>query len=119
LRLGFADNPDNVRLHDWYSLQAGDDVGDGDVRLTLQLKVDAIREAQRTGHVDPVWKPVDLLLLLIDIARTMAVPHALSTSLAHANEGLSDVATRRREAVEAARRLIRPAQSGSAPGSTG
>jgi AcrR family transcriptional regulator len=115
----FVENPDNVRLHDWYSLQACDDVGDSDIESKLQPKVDAIREAQRAGRVDPAWNPVDLLLLLIDIARTLAVPHALSISLARANQGPSDVVTRRRQAVDAARRLIGPAEPGSAAASPG
>lgn len=103
----FVDNPENARLHDWLSLEVSEEAGAEEVLSQLQPKIDAIREGQRAGIVDPTWNPVDLLLLLIDIARIMAVPHALSNSLAKANDP-SDAAVRRREAVEAARRLIGP-----------
>jgi len=107
---GFTADPDNARLHDWLSLEAGASDGEGTIELTLQPKVDAIRKAQQAGRVDPSWNPVDLLLLLIDIARTLAMPHPLTDPLSRANGGASDVATRRRQAVEAARRITSPAE---------
>ncbi|WP_329459054.1 TetR family transcriptional regulator [Streptomyces sp. NBC_01497] len=109
----FVEDPNNARLHDWYSLQAGGDVPDAGGEARLQPKIDMIGEARLAGHVDPSWNPVGLMLLLIDIARTLAIPHAMTEPLARADGEPSDVATRRREAVAAARRLIAPA--GPAP----
>jgi hypothetical protein len=72
--------------------------------------LDEIRRGQRTGHIDPAWEPVELFIVLAGIARSMATPNPVQRKLAKADGRPDNPRLRREAAVEAARRLIRPAQ---------
>jgi AcrR family transcriptional regulator len=72
-----------------------------------ELAVAAVVEAQATGYVDPAWDPRDLLVVLFGIALAWAHwpdPAAATTSAAV-------LAHRRAAAVEAATRVVSPAQN--------
>ncbi|HEY5821007.1 MAG TPA: TetR family transcriptional regulator [Propionibacteriaceae bacterium] len=92
-------HPENLRVLTWARLEripyqalegfAGPDV-----------KVEALREAQRLGKVDPGWQPEDLLELLFSIA------HAWIQTPIPADLLSTSVADQRRAAIEAARRIV-------------
>ncbi|WP_375432231.1 TetR family transcriptional regulator [uncultured Friedmanniella sp.] len=92
-------HPEQLRMLTWARLeQIPYRLPDG--VATPDAKVEALREAQRLGTVDPRWQPEDLLELLFSIAhawiQTPIPPELIQTS----------VADHRRAAVEAARRLV-------------
>jgi AcrR family transcriptional regulator len=100
-------HPENARLHDWLSLTPGDPAGGDDVSQALVSKLDEIRRGQQDGHIDPSWDPVDLFLLITDIAKSMAAPNEAAHRLLGSGRARSRAA-RRAAAVEAARRLVTP-----------
>lgn len=91
-------HPEQLRMLTWARLEQipyqlpGFDVPD--------VKVEALREAQRLGTVDRSWQPEDLLELLFSIAHawihTPIPPEQFGTS----------IADHRRAAIEAARKLV-------------
>lgn len=67
--------PDHHRLITWGRLELTDtaDPVDADpVRETITRKIDQLREAQRSGQLDPSWDAVDVLALVNQIATTWA-----------------------------------------------
>ncbi|MER6085454.1 hypothetical protein [Streptomyces sp. NPDC001833] len=78
--------------------------GDSDWLRNLQRAVDATREGQRDGPVDPAWGPVGPALLLDDLARSMGASTRTSATLA--GDRCPSLAERRAAVVNAARRLI-------------
>lgn len=73
----FAAHPDRLRLIRFAILEAargrtGDDpFGDG-VRRAMQRGAEQVRRAQDAGHLDPDWDPVDIVVLVHQIALTGA-----------------------------------------------
>jgi AcrR family transcriptional regulator len=66
----FAEHPDRYRIMRWGQLEltADDAPPDDAVRQTMAHKVQQLREAQRTGKLDPTWDPMDVLVLVNQIA---------------------------------------------------
>lgn len=94
-------HPEHLRVLTWARLeQIPYQMPDG--IAAPDAKVEALREGQRLGTVDPHWQPEDLLELLFSIAhawiQTPIPPELLQTS----------DTDHRRAAVEAARRLVAP-----------
>jgi len=78
-------------------------------RVVAEGAQHAVGEGQAQGAIDPVWDPIDLVMLLVGVAHTMA-----TTGLSTRGLGVerSQVTTQRRAAaVAAARRLINEAPS--------
>jgi AcrR family transcriptional regulator len=94
-------HPEHLRMLTWARLE-GIAYRTPDGQAAPDVKVAAIREAQRIGTVDPAWHPEDLLELLFSVAhawvQTPIPPEQFSTT----------VEDHRRAAVEAARRLVAP-----------
>ncbi|QEM30900.1 TetR family transcriptional regulator [Rhodococcus qingshengii] len=91
----YVAHPENVRLQQWADLEAPDVMSEDDIRSkTFRPKVAEIRKGQLEGHIDPAWNPTELILLITDIARMLALKSSRS------------IPRRREAAVEAVRRLI-------------
>ncbi|WP_199035629.1 TetR family transcriptional regulator [Glycomyces salinus] len=70
----FAAHPERYRLMQWGRLEldpAGTDADDP-VRATMAGKLERLRQAQQDGILDPSWDPIDILVLLTQIAASWA-----------------------------------------------
>lgn len=108
---GLFDNiiadPQGARLQRWIELEAPDGMFDNHLlRRIFQAKLDEVRRGQQCGLIDPAWDPRSLLMLLIDIAYSMAASGFSIDRIV--GEPLSErtLADRRNAAAEAARRLV-------------
>lgn len=108
---GLFDNivadPQGARLQRWIELEAPDGMFDNHLlRRIFQAKLDEVRRGQQCGLIDPAWDPKSLLMLLIDIAYSMAASGFGIDRIV--GEPLSErtLADRRNAAAEAARRLV-------------
>ncbi|AMU73188.1 Putative regulatory protein, TetR family [Mycobacteroides abscessus subsp. abscessus] len=108
---GLFDNiiadPQGARLQRWIELEAPDGMFDNHLlRRIFQAKLDEVRRGQQCGLIDPAWDPKSLLMLLIDIAYSMAASGFSIDRIV--SEPLSErtLADRRNAAAEAARRLV-------------
>lgn len=102
LRRSVFDNyqrhPDNARLGEWLDLEPGDGPADADAQAKiLRPKIDEIRRGQEAGHIDPAWDPVELLILIIEMTKSMAAPNPVLRELGRANH--RDAATSARQAA--------------------
>jgi AcrR family transcriptional regulator len=99
--------PEHLRMMTWANLEGlalGPPPIEGRESVAAR-DIATIEAAQAAGHVDPTWQPMDLLVLLFGIALAWAQsPHP---DAATADPAI--VAARRAAAVEAARRVVRPA----------
>ncbi|WP_375387284.1 MULTISPECIES: TetR family transcriptional regulator [Actinomycetes] len=97
-------HPEHLRMLTWARLE-GMTYRLPEGQAAPDAKIEALREAQRIGAVDIAWVPEDLLELLFSVAhawvQTPIPPEQLTT-------GTED---HRRAAVEAARRLVAPANA--------
>jgi AcrR family transcriptional regulator len=99
--------PEHVRMMTWANLEGlvlDPPPVEGGESVALR-DIGVIRAAQAAGLVDATWEPMDLLVLLFGIGLAWAQsphPHASTADPA-------TVAARRAAAVEAARRIIVPA----------
>lgn len=108
---GLFDNiiadPQGARLQRWIELEAPDGMFDNHLlRRIFQAKLDEVRRGQQCGLIDPAWDPKNLLMLLIDIAYSMAASGFSIDRIV--GEPLSErtLTDRRNAAAEAARRLV-------------
>ncbi|AMU23957.1 TetR family transcriptional regulator [Mycobacteroides abscessus] len=108
---GLFDNivadPQGARLQRWIELEAPDGMFDNHLLPRIfQAKLDEVRRGQQCGLIDPAWDPKSLLMLLIDIAYSMAASGFSIDRIV--GEPLSErtLADRRNAAAEAARRLV-------------
>jgi AcrR family transcriptional regulator len=105
-------NPENARLHEWLNVGGADQPQSNPQLLAFKRKIDDIREGQESGLIDTAWDPAQLLIMLIEIARTMAHPQDSVQPLL--SRRANSRAARRAAAVEAARKLSAP-DAGVAP----
>jgi hypothetical protein len=63
---------------------------------------------QEAGYIDAGWHPGQLLIMLTDIARSIARPKDTAVKLLDTRRQGTSLAVRRADAVEAARRLAAP-----------
>ncbi|MBK3556776.1 TetR family transcriptional regulator [Streptomyces sp. MBT56] len=70
----FTDHPDRFRLMSWGQLEldAGDSLPHDTFRESVTGKIEQIREAQEAGQLDAHWDPVDILVLVHQIATAWA-----------------------------------------------
>jgi AcrR family transcriptional regulator len=105
----YVRNPANARLHDWLNFGAADVPEDSPQVLAFKGHLDGIRAAQEAGTIDSRWDPAQLLIMLIEITKSMAYPKDTARQLLKGNRHANSRAARRAAAVEAARRLSAPA----------
>lgn len=108
---GLFDNivadPQGARLQRWIELEAPDGMFDNHLlRRIFQAKLDEVRRGQQCGLIDPAWDPMSLLMMLIDIAYSMAASGFGIDRIVGAPLGDHTLADRRAAAAEAARRLV-------------
>jgi AcrR family transcriptional regulator len=101
----YARNPDNARLHDWLNFATRDLQDDSPQITSLKVKVDAIRRGQEAGRINSRWDPAQLLIIVIEIAKSMADPKDVSRHLFKANRRANTRAARRAATIEAIRLL--------------
>ncbi|MFE1318246.1 TetR family transcriptional regulator [Kitasatospora phosalacinea] len=70
----FSAHPDRLRLMSWGRLELppDPDAADDPVRATVRHKTEQLRLAQRAGRLDPSWDPLDVLVLLNQLATAWA-----------------------------------------------
>lgn len=97
------DHPEHYRMITWAHLEGVTlDEPKTDGPPIPDRHIAAIEAAQASGHVDELWEPVDLLVLLIGIGLSwMHLPHPDAVT-----DDPSIIARRRGAAVEAASRII-------------
>ncbi|KXX54521.1 TetR family transcriptional regulator [Rhodococcus sp. LB1] len=112
----YVAHPENARLQKWADLEVREQIADGDERIrTLRPKIAEIRRGQQEGFVDPSWNAGELLLVITDIALSLATDRG-GRRPAGAKSGERTVAQRRQTTVEAVRRLIGAPAAAEAPG---
>ncbi|MFB7948863.1 TetR family transcriptional regulator [Kitasatospora phosalacinea] len=102
----FSAHPDRLRLMSWGRLELppGPDTADDPVRATVQHKTEQLRLAQQAGHLDPSWDPLDVLVLLNQLATAWAgQPEFLPTD---EEPRAAFLAARRAAVVRAVQRLF-------------
>ena len=67
-------NPENARLHDWLNFGGAVKPESGPELVAFRRKLDDIRAGQEAGLIDSTWDPAQLLIMLIEIAKSMAHP---------------------------------------------
>ncbi|MER8039812.1 TetR family transcriptional regulator [Streptomyces hydrogenans] len=71
----FTAHPDRLRLMNWGRLElAGGTPPDPDdpIQAAVLHKTEQLREAQKAGHLDPAWDPVDILMFVNQLAMSWA-----------------------------------------------
>ncbi|MDH6285335.1 TetR family transcriptional regulator [Rhodococcus sp. NM-2] len=110
----YVAHPENARLQKWADLEMREQIADSDARtLALRPKIAEIRRGQQEGFVDPSWNAGELLLVITDIAVSLAT--ARGGRKPEGKSGERTVAQRRQSAVEAVRRLIGAPATSEAP----
>ncbi|MET7892745.1 TetR family transcriptional regulator [Streptomyces mirabilis] len=94
----FIDHPDRFRLISWGQLEldVGDSLPHDTFRETVTHKVEQLREAQEAGRLDADWDPVDILVLVHQIATAWAAQPDL---LPPNDEGRATFLAARRAAI--------------------
>lgn len=98
--------PEHLRMITWANLEglALDPPPADEWDSVPARHVRAIEEAQAAGHVDSVWQPMELLVLLFGVGLSWALsPHPDARTV-----DPDVVARRRADVVEAARRIVVP-----------
>ena len=100
------ERPDHIRMVDWARLERVRlHLPDGDSVHFVEKMRGALREAQARGLVDERWDPADLLTMLFGLGLSWV--QSPDPSADTTNKKV--IARRRADAVEAARRIIAPA----------
>ncbi|WP_265690770.1 hypothetical protein [Streptomyces griseolus] len=73
--------------------------------IPIAGKLDQLRDAQRTGFLDPAWEPVDVLALINQIAMTWAGQPEIAAAAADQAVAPS-IAARRAALVAAVERMF-------------
>ncbi|MFJ9346092.1 TetR family transcriptional regulator [Streptomyces sp. NPDC101237] len=70
----FLQHPEHYRLMRWGQLElgTGHTTPDDAVRQSVAGKIEKLRHAQEAGQLDPAWDPVDVLVLVNQIAMAWA-----------------------------------------------
>ncbi|WTW92467.1 TetR family transcriptional regulator [Streptomycetaceae bacterium NBC_01309] len=108
----FAAHPDTYRLMAWGQLEldSAEQSADESFQQAVAGKVDQLRRAQAAGQLDPAWDPLDVLVLLNQIAASWADKPDLCAAVP-APQRADYLAARRAAVVTAVQRLF-PSASG-------
>jgi AcrR family transcriptional regulator len=104
----YVRNPENARMHDWLNFYPSEAPDNAPQVLAMKAKLKDIRAGQAAGLIDTRWDPAQLLVMLIEITKTMAYPKETARPLLKGNRQANTRASRRAAAVEAARKLSAP-----------
>lgn len=105
----FVADPRGARLQRWIELEAPDGLADDHpLRRLFRAKLAEVRRGQHVGLIDATWDPMDLVMLLSEIAQTMAAGASVVSSIVGEARSPDTLAARRAAAAEAARRLVDP-----------
>lgn len=100
-------HPEYARVDDWLSESELPEAYEVRVKA-LQPKVEEIRRGQDAGLIAATWQPVDLVNMMIQVTRSMALPRRTMQELGRANDLVETPQARRAAVVEAIRRLVTP-----------
>ncbi|MFE6962177.1 TetR family transcriptional regulator [Streptomyces sp. NPDC057696] len=108
----FTAHPERHRLMAWGQLELGPDgtPDDDPVRQTMAHKTAQLRAAQEAGRLDPDWDPLDVLVLVNQIATSWVNQPGLTTGIPP-QEQVAYLASRRAAVVAAVQRLFPAAQA--------
>lgn len=67
----YLSHPDQFRLMMWGQMELGTENSDP-VQQTVSRKLALLEKAQRNGQIDPSWAPLDVLVLVNQIAQSWA-----------------------------------------------
>lgn len=97
--------PEHLRMITWARLEGLDlSAPEFEEEPPTEAALAAIDAAQTDGHIDPSWRPEDLLVMLFSVGLAWAhLPHPDAVTA-----GAEETARRRDVAIGAARRLIAP-----------
>ncbi|CDP84767.1 MULTISPECIES: TetR family transcriptional regulator [Mycolicibacterium] len=114
----FTARPDHLRLMQWGRLDvAGTDVPEDPfqeaVRQTVYRGAEQVRQAQATGHLDPVWDPIDVMVIVTQIA--LAWAGQLDLVQLAGDQVRNPAPSARRAAIVAAVAGLFPAGNGTNP----
>ncbi len=106
----YTGDPDELRLYRWAALEEdAAPLQPGDPQVArFRANLAELERGQRAGIVDPGWSPLDLLNLLITLAMAWQSAPQVARQLADQTTGARELASHRKSAVEAARRLVTP-----------
>ncbi|MER6558997.1 TetR family transcriptional regulator [Streptomyces sp. NPDC001027] len=110
----FTTHPERHRLMAWGQLELGpDDTPDDDpVRQTLVHKAEQLRAAQKAGGLDPDWDPLDVLVIVNQIATSWANQPGLAVEIPQ-QDSADYLAARRAAIVSAVQRIFPAAEASS------
>ncbi|MFC9457096.1 TetR family transcriptional regulator [Streptomyces sp. NPDC056983] len=110
----FTAHPERHRLMAWGQLELGPDdtLDDDPFRQVMAHKTEQLRAAQAAGHLDSGWDPLDVLVLVNQIATAWAGQPDL-TAGAPPQERAAYLAARRAAIVAAVKRLFPAVQAPS------
>ena len=113
----FTAHPGRYRLMAWGQLELPDDETppDDPIRQSVAGKVEQLRKAQESGQLDAAWNPLDILVLVNQIAMSWAAQPGL-TPKGGGQQHDAFLAERRTAIVGAVQRLFPPAVSRAASG---
>ncbi len=106
----YVANPEDLRLARWMGLEelkTHPRLYEANVQM-LQRIAEDIATLKSLGAVDPAWPPLDLFVMLVNIALAWPTAPDIVRQLSDGAADPVDLATHRRLAVEAARRLSEP-----------
>ncbi|MET8982661.1 TetR family transcriptional regulator [Streptomyces sp. NPDC004539] len=108
----FTAHPERHRLMIWGQLELGpDDAPEDDpVRQTMTHKTEQLRSSQEAGHLEPSWDPLDVLILVNQIATSWANQPDLTAGVP-LHERADYMAARRAAVVAAVQRLFPTARA--------
>jgi len=113
----FTSHPERFRLMTWGQLElAPGEPHPGDpLQESVDRKAGQLRKAQETGQLDPSWDPLDILVLVNQIAMSWAAQPDLAPAAGEERD--SFLAARRAAIVAAVQRLFPASRStaGKAP----
>ncbi|WP_371476928.1 hypothetical protein [Kitasatospora sp. NBC_00315] len=103
----FAAQPEHFRLMTWGQLElAAPGVRPDDaIQRAAAHRIEQLRTAQETGHLDPAWDPLDVLVFVNQIAMSWANRPDLARTLSPEDHALH-LAARRAAIVAAVQRLF-------------
>ncbi|NEW27071.1 TetR/AcrR family transcriptional regulator [Nocardia cyriacigeorgica] len=112
----FMAHPDHLRLMYWSVLEVAEGEAPGDpfqeaIRKTVRIAIEQLSQAQAAGHLDSSWDPIDIMVLVNQIALTWAWQPGV---VAYADGQVRDPSpAARRAAIVAAVAGLFPAATGA------
>jgi AcrR family transcriptional regulator len=102
----FADHPEGFRLMTWGQLELtdGEQPSHDPIQESVRRKASQLRQAQDNGQLDPSWDPLDVLVLVNQIATSWAIQPVPAPSAGHERDAF--LAARRAAIVSAVQRIF-------------